>query len=48
MGLRGNVSWNTLAYANEHCDWRIYADFAQIFIHQAKDLHTDDDFGLEL
>ncbi len=29
MGFRGQVSRNTLAHANEHRDWRIYADFAQ-------------------
>src|SRR5437660_11657985 len=30
MGFRGQVSRNTLAHANEHRDWRIYADFAQV------------------
>jgi hypothetical protein len=48
MGIRGNVSRNTLAHANETRDWRIYADFAQVLIHQARDLYADDDFGLEL
>src|SRR5438034_849192 len=32
MGFRGQVSRNTLAHANEHRDWRIYADFAQVLI----------------
>src|SRR6266851_9292375 len=32
MGFRGPVSRNTLAHANEHRDWRIYADFARILI----------------
>jgi hypothetical protein len=32
MGFRGQVSRNTLAHANEHRDWRIYADFAQLLM----------------
>lgn len=48
MGIRGNVARNTLAHANETRDWRIYADFAQVLIHQARNLYADDDFGLEL
>jgi len=48
MGIRGKVSRNTLAHANETRDWRIYADFAQVLIHQARRLYTDKDFGLEL
>ncbi|MDI6794187.1 MAG: IS4 family transposase, partial [bacterium] len=48
MGIRGRVSRNTLAYANENRDWRIYADFAQILIHQARDLYASEDFGIEL
>ena len=48
MGIRGRVSRNTLAHANETRDWRIYADFAQVLIHQARKLYADDDFGVEL
>jgi len=48
MGIRGNVSRSTLAYANENRDWRIYCDFAQILIHEARQLYANDDFGLEL
>jgi len=48
MGIRGKVSRNTLAKANETRDWRIYSDFAQILIHEARRLYVDDDFGLEL
>ena len=48
MGIRGKVSRSTLAYANEHRDWRIYCDFAQILIHEARQLYANDDFGLEL
>ena len=48
MGIRGRVSRSTLADANENRDWRIYSDFAQILIHEARGLYVDDDFGLEL
>ena len=48
MGIRGKVSRSTLADANERRDWRIYADFAQVLIHQARSLYADDDFGVEL
>jgi len=48
MGIRGKVSRNTLAKANETRDWQIYSDFAQILIHEARRLYVDDGFGLEL
>jgi hypothetical protein len=48
MGFRCKISRSTLADANEKRDWRIYADFAQVLIHQARDLYIHDDFGLEL
>ena len=48
MGIRGKVSRSTLADANQTRDWRIYSDFAQILIHEARRLYVDDDFGLEL
>ena len=48
MGIRGRVSRNTLANANQVRDWRIYADFAQILISTARRLYVDDSFGVEL
>jgi hypothetical protein len=48
IGIRGKVSRNTLAKANENRDWRIYSDFAQVLIHEARRLYVDEDFGLEL
>ena len=48
MGIRGKISRSTIADANEKRDWRIYSDFAQILIHEARRLYADDDFGLEL
>ena len=47
-GIRGNVARANLARANENRDWRIYADFAQILIAQARKLYANDDFGLDL
>ena len=48
MGIRSEVSRNTLANANAMRDWRIYADFAQSLIHIARRLYSGDDFGVEL
>ena len=48
MGLRGKIARSTLADANETRDWRIYEDFAQTLIAEARDLCAKDDFGLEL
>jgi len=47
-GIRGNVSRNTLANANEHRDWRIYADFAHVLIGKARTLYANEDFGIQL
>jgi hypothetical protein len=48
LGIRGQVSRNTLAHANSVRDWRIYADFAQVLITRARALYADDNFGVEL
>ncbi len=48
LGIRGKVSRNTLAHANQTRDWRIYADFAQILIAEARRLYAADSFGIEL
>ena len=48
LGIRGQVSRNTLAHANLVRDWRIYADFAQVLITRARALYADDSFGGEL
>ncbi len=47
-GFHGPVSRNTLAKANEKRDWRIYADFAQVLIQEARKLYRDDEFCVEL
>jgi Domain of unknown function (DUF4372)/Transposase DDE domain len=48
MGFRGHVSRNNLAHANEHRDWRIFADFGQVLIGMARDLYRDQSLGIEL
>ncbi len=47
-GFRGVIARSTLADANEHRDWRIYADFAQVLIARARRLYQADGFGVQL
>lgn len=42
------VPRTTLADANETRDWRIYADFAQVLIHDARRLYAGESLGLDL
>uniref|UniRef100_Q47DW9 Transposase, IS4 family n=1 Tax=Dechloromonas aromatica (strain RCB) TaxID=159087 RepID=Q47DW9_DECAR len=48
MGFRQEIKRSTLADANETRDWRIYAEFAQRLIEQARKLYAGDSFGIEL
>jgi IS4 transposase len=48
LGLRGKVSRNTLAHANQVRDARIFADFASLLIAKARTLYATDSFGIEL
>ena len=48
MGIKSSVSRNNLSHANETRDWRIYADFAQVLISQAKALYADDPMALDI
>jgi hypothetical protein len=48
LGIRSKISKSTLADANNSRDWRIYADFAQVFINIARPLYAKEDIGLEL
>ncbi len=48
MGIRGRVSRNTLAVANEKRDWRIYAEFAHVLIAHARELYAGDTWSVEL
>jgi len=47
-GFRASVKKSTLADANETRDWRIYSEFAQHLIQQARPLYGDVDLGLDL
>ena len=48
-GVRSRIARSTLAEANENRDWRIYADFAQTLIKEARSLYADDeDFIMSL
>ena len=48
MGIRSSVKRSTLADANERRDWRIYAEFAQRLIAQARELYAEEELGLDL
>jgi hypothetical protein len=48
LGIRGNVSRNTLANANATRDWRIYANFAERLIGIARGLYAEESFGVDL
>ncbi len=47
-GFRGRIARSTLADANEHRDWHIYADFAHVLIAVAKRLYANDGFAVDL
>ncbi len=47
-GIGIAVARSTLAEANESRDWRIWADFAQVLIAEARGLHADESFGVPL
>jgi len=49
LGFRSAVTRSTLADANERRDWRIYRDYSEILIAEARKLYADDKiFNLEL
>lgn len=48
-GIKHPVPKSTLAEANESRDWRIYADYAQVLIREARDLYKkDNEFKLDI
>src|SRR5689334_5508532 len=47
-GFRGRVSRSVLADANRAHDWRIFADFAQVLIHRARELYAHDPLSVTL
>ena len=48
LGIRGHVARSNLADANEKRDWRIYRDFADALIAEARHLYAGDAFGVDL
>jgi hypothetical protein len=48
MGFREPIRRSTLAEVNESRDWRIYADFAQRLIAQARRLYASESLGADL
>ena len=48
LGIRGGVSRSTLADANENHDWRIYRDFSNTLIAEARKLYANDTFAVDL
>ena len=42
LGFRGRITRTNFAYANEHRDWRIFADLAQLLMHKAARLYRID------
>jgi hypothetical protein len=48
MGIRGKVARSTLADANEQRNWRIYSDFAQGLIAEARRLYAGEPLDVDL
>jgi hypothetical protein len=44
MGIRGRVTRTNLAYTNENRDWRVYFEFAQVFVRKARKLYRNDPY----
>lgn len=47
-GFSGKISRSTLADANEHRSWHIYADIAQYLIQRARKLYASERFAMDL
>ena len=48
LGIRGHVARSNIGDANEKRDWRIYLDFANTLIVEARQLYAGDAFGVDL
>lgn len=48
MGIRGRETRTNLAYANEHRDWRVFADVAAVLMCMARRLYGETPFELGL
>jgi hypothetical protein len=47
-GIRGTVKRCNLAYANEHRDWRLFADVTGVLMRRARRLYANDPTPLDL
>ena len=47
MGFRNKVTKSTLADANNQRDWRVWSDFAQVLIKQARLLYGEEDLAVQ-
>ena len=47
MGIRGGISLNTLSNANNRRDWRIWQDYAQSLIGQARKLYEKESIRVD-
>ena len=47
-GIRGTVKRCNLAYANEHRNWRVFAEAAGVLMRRARRLYADDPTPLDL
>lgn len=47
-GIRGTVKRCNLAYANEHRDWRLFAEIAGVLMRRARRLYASDPTPLDL
>ena len=48
MGIRGSVAGSNIAYANEHRDWRVYFELAQILMRRARSLYVKNRYFEEI
>jgi hypothetical protein len=48
LGIRGHVARSNIGDANEKRDWRIYRDFTNTLIVEARQLYAGDAFGVDL
>jgi IS4 transposase len=48
MGIRGRATRTNLAYANEHRDWRVFAEVAAVLMRRARRLYAETPFELGL
>ena len=48
LGIRGGISRNTLAKANENRDYRIYAEYGQILMREAQQYYAGEELEVDL